>query len=196
MKNKKFSPKEIIIPTVVLLVICVCASALLGYTNSLTKDKIASIDAENKAKAMAEVMAEADSFGDEVTVSETLQYSPALDKDGNIIGYAFTVYESGYGGEIQVMTGINADGTVNKIVVLAADNETPGLGQNIKKDSFLDQFIGKSGELTVVKNAVSSDNEIQAITSATISSNALTRAVNSATEYFGENLKEGGEGNG
>ncbi len=196
MKNKKFSPKEIIIPTVVLLVICVCASALLGYTNSLTKDKIASIDAENKAKAMAEVMAEADSFGDEVTVSETLRYSPALDSDGNVTGYAFTVYESGYGGEIQVMTGINTDGTINKIVVLAADNETPGLGQNIKKDSFLDRFIGKSGELTVVKNAVSSDDEIQAITSATISSSALTRAVNAASEYFGENLKEGGEGNG
>ncbi len=195
MSKTKISPKEIIIPTLTLLIICVVAASLLALTNSLTKDKIASIDAENKAEAMETVMPDAVSFSDEVIVSDTVQYSTAYDSSGNIIGYAFTTSESGYGGEIQVMTGINSDGSVSKVTVLSADNETPGLGQNTTKDSFLDQFIGTIGELTVVKNSTSADNEIQAVTSATISSSAVVSAVNAATEYY-ENTLKGGTDNG
>lgn len=192
---KKFSPKEILVPTIVLLLICVVSAALLGGTNMLTKDKIASIEAEAKATAMQTVMPDAVSFSDAITATEKLEYSVALDKDNKEIGYAFTVADNGYGGEIKIMVGINPDGTVSKVAVLSADNETPGLGQNIKKDSFLDQFAGKIGSLTVTKNAPSTDTEIQAITSATISSSAVTRAVNSALEYYSENLA-GGENNG
>ncbi len=192
---KKFSPKEILLPTIVLLIICVVSAALLAGTNMLTEDKIASIEAEAKAQAMQIVMPDAASFSEAVAADEKLEYSTALDKDGNVIGYAFTVTDNGYGGEIRVMVGINADGTVAKLQVLSADNETPGLGQNIKKDSFLDRFVGKSGTLTVTKNAPSQDSEIQAITSATISSNAVVRTVNAATAYYNSNLT-GGENNG
>lgn len=191
---KKFSPKEILLPTIVLLVICVVSAALLGGTDMLTKDKIASIEAEIKAQAMQKVMADADSFSDAIVVDEKLEYSVALDKDGKKLGYAFTVSDSGYGGEISVMVGIGTDGKVSKVEVIAADNETPGLGQNIKKSTFLDQFTGKNSEQTVVKGAAG-DNEIQAITSATISSSAVTRTVNAAIEYYNENLA-GGENNG
>lgn len=191
---KKFSPKEILLPTIVLLVICVVSAALLGGTNMLTEEKIASIEAEAKAEAMQVVMSDAVSFSEAVIASETLEYSAALDADGKITGYAFTSTENGYGGEIKVMVGINIDGTVKKLQVLSADNETPGLGQNIKKDSFLDQFIGKLGEITVTKNSPSG-NEIQALTSATISSSSVARAVNAASEYYAENLA-GGENNG
>ncbi len=188
MSNKKFSPKEIILPTFVLLLICAIASALLGGTNMLTKDKIDAINAETKAAAMQTVMPDAVSFGEAVTASDSVEYSPAIDTDGNTIGYAFTVSESGYGGGIEVMIGMNTDGTVKKVTIVAADDETPGLGQNVKKDSFLDQFIGKTGQLTVTKNAAGNDSEIQAVTSATISSSAVTRAVNAAIEYCNENL--------
>ena len=192
---KKFSPKEIFVPTIILLIICVVSAALLGGTNMLTKDKIASIEAEVKAAAMQTVMPDAVSFSEAVIADETLEYSEAFDADGKISGYAFTVTENGYGGKIKMMVGINPDGTVSKVAVLSADNETPGLGQNIKKDSFLDQFLNKTGSLTVTKNAAASDTEIQAITSATISSSAVTRAVNSALAYFAENF-DGGDMNG
>ena len=191
---KKFSPKEILIPTIVLLLICVVSAALLGGTNMLTKDKIASIEAKAKASAMQEVMPDAVSFSEAVAAEEKLEYAIAFDKDNNTIGYAFTVSDNGYGGEIKIMIGLDTEGTVTKIAVLSANNETPGLGQNIKKDTFLDQFIGKNGEISVVKTTPA-DNEIQAITSATISSSAVTRTVNAAIEYYNENLA-GGENNG
>lgn len=189
---KKFSPKEILVPTIVLLVICVVSAALLGGTNMLTKDKIASIEAEAKATAMQTVMPDAVTFSEAVIADEAIEYSEALDADSNTLGYAFTVSENGYGGEIKVMVGIKPDGAVSKVAVLSADNETPGLGQNVKKDSFLDQFIDKIGALTVTKNAPSTDTEIQAVTSATISSSAVTRAVNAALAYYAENLAGGG----
>lgn len=189
---KKFSPKEILVPTIVLLVICVVSAALLGGTNMLTKDKIASIEAEAKATAMQTVMPDAVTFSEAVIADETLEYSEALDADGNTLGFAFTVSANGYGGEIKVMVGIKPDGAISKVAILSADNETPGLGQNVKKDSFLDQFIDKIGALTVTKNAPSSDTEIQAVTSATISSSAVTRAVNTALAYYAENLTGGG----
>ncbi len=196
MSKIKFSPKEILKPTVILLVICVVAAALLAGTNMLTKDKIAEINAETKAQAMQTVMPDAVAFAESVQVGDTLEYSDALDDDGMVIGYAFTCVETGYGGDVQVMIGINTDGSINKVTIVAADDETPGLGQNVKKDSFLDQFAGKSGELTVIKNAVSSDSEIQAVTSATITSKAVTKAVNTALEYYSENLMNGGGANG
>ena len=194
--SKKFSPKEILMPTLVLLLIGIVAAALLGGTNLLTKDKIASINAEAKAKAMQAVMPDAQSFGDAVKAQDGMEYAPAKDGDGSVIGYAFTVSVNGYGGEIQAMVGVNLDGSVRKVEILAADSETPGLGQNVKKSSFLDQFMNKLGELTVTKSTPIADNEIQAVTSATISSKAVTKAVNTATAYFAENLAEGGNGNG
>lgn len=193
MSKTKFSPKEILVPTVILLVICMVASALLAGTNMLTKDKIAAINAETKAKAMQIVMPDAVSFGDVAEATDSLEYCEALDENGNVIGYAFTSVVTGYGGDVQVMIGLNTDGSVKKVTIISADDETPGLGQNVKKDSFLDQFTGKTGEITVVKNAVSSDDEIQAVTSATITSKAVTKAVNSAIEYYTVN---GGETNG
>lgn len=189
--KSKFSVKDILLPTVILLLICVVAAALLGGTNAMTKEKIASIDLKIKADAMQAVLVEADSFGDGVIISDTLEYSEAK-KGDEVIGYAFTVTESGYGGKIKVMVGILPDGKVSKVMVIAADNETPGLGQNVKKDSFLNQFIGKLTDIEVVKGAPSNDSEIQAVTSATISSKAVTRAVNAATAYANENLLKGG----
>lgn len=192
--KKKFSPKEIIIPTLVLLIIGVVAASLLGGTNMLTKDKIAAINDETKAKAMQTVMPDAASFGEAVEAADNMEYSPALASDGDVLGYAFTVSETGYGGEIQVITGVDISGNITSVTIVAADSETPGLGQNVKKDNFLSQFAGKSGELTVVKSSASSDSEIQAVTSATISSKAVTKAVNAALAYFEENL--GGDTNG
>lgn len=196
MSKAKFSPKEILVPTIILLVICVVASALLAGTNMLTKDKIAAINAETKAKAMQTVMPDAASFGDSVTATDSLEYSQALDANGAVVGYAFTSVVNGYGGEVQVMIGINPDGSINKVTIISADDETPGLGQNVKKDSFLDRFTGKTGELTVTKNTSVADNEIQAVTSATITSKAVVSAVNTSTEYFNSNIAKGGSANG
>ena len=84
-------------------------------------------------------------------------------------------------------------GTITGFTILDCSNETPGLGQKSKKPEFMSRFSGKSGELTVDKYSNDGQN-IQAITAATITSKAVVKAVNTATEAFG-NLT-GGASNG
>ena len=89
------------------------------------------------------------------------------------------------------MVGVDKTGTVKGVSILSI-SETAGLGMNAQKPSFLNQFNGKSGQLTVVKTTPSA-NEIQALTGATITSKAMTSAVNTALSLY---QQVGGENNG
>lgn len=188
---KKINIKEILIPTISLFLICAIATALLGITNSVTEKKIEEVAAKAAAEARMKVCENAVSFEEKTDKNGSVYYE-ATDKDGKTSGFAITTEDKSYGGKIEVMTGFSADGKITGIEILTID-DTPGLGMNAKKDGFKNEYLGKSGALTVSKNA-SADNEIQAITGATITSNAVTRCVNKATEIY-ENAV-GGENNG
>ncbi len=178
---KKFSFKEVALPAIILFLIAAICTAILAVTNSVTAPKIAENNALAEIEARQLVFADADSFSDVKTVGE-VTYVDALDKDGKVIGYVFTTASKGYGGEIKVMTGIGADGNVTGMKILAIE-ETAGLGMNAKKDEFRNQYVGNSGEFTVVKSDAG-ENEIQALTGATITTQAVTDAVNAAVETF------------
>lgn len=175
----KFS--DVILPTVVLLAICIVVTLALSSTNLLTKGPIAKITEENNQKAMQKVL-EAESYT-EKTISadgEEHIYNVAVNGE-ETIGYIFITAAKGYGGDVRVMTAINTDGSVKAVEILDVSNETPGLGQNATKPVFFEQFIGKSKEITVMKNgAISENSEVDAITGATITSKAVTNAVNEA----------------
>lgn len=188
---KKINIKEILIPTISLFLICAVATALLGLTNSVTEKKIEEVAAQAAAEARLKVCENAVSFEEKTDKNGNI-YFEAMSKDGETVGFAITTEDKSYGGKIEVMTGFSADGKITGVEILTID-DTPGLGMNAKKDGFRNEYLGKSGILTVSKN-VSEDNEIQAITGATITSNAVTRCVNTATEIY-ENAV-GGENNG
>ena len=110
-------------------------------------------------------------------------------KNGAVAGYIFVTGAKGYGGNISVMTAVDPAGKILAVSILSASDETPGLGQNVTKEGFYSQFLGLSGDITVVKNgANSTDNEINAVTGATISSKAVTKAVNEALTLYSENF--------
>lgn len=117
-------------------------------------------------------------------------YAVGKDANGNEVGYVFVTVSKGYGGDVKIMTGIDKDGAVTGISPLEL-NETAGLGMKAQNDSFLDQFKGKVKDIAVNKNSASG-NEIQALTGATITSKAVTAAVNEALSYYDSNLKRGG----
>jgi electron transport complex protein RnfG len=88
------------------------------------------------------------------------------------------------------MTAIKPDGTVAGVAILDVSGETPGLGQNAAKESFFSQYIGLKKGVSVLKNgAKAENNEVDAVTGATITSTAVTRAVNKALGDF-EKVKE------
>lgn len=185
MKNSK--AKEIIVPAVSLFLICVVVTALLALTNAVTAPKIDALAVETQDASKKQVLSSADSFSEEKQVEKdgvSYTYYDGLASDGSVMGYVFVTSAKGYGGDISVMVGVLGDGTVAGVNILSI-NETAGLGMNAKNQSFLDQFLGKSGEIGVAKNNPS-DTEIQALTGATITSSAMATAVNTALSLYAE----------
>ena len=186
LKNNK---SDIFKPIIVLLAICIVIPLALSLTNELTADRIAKLAAENEKATMSQLI-EAETFDKHTFTStskeEKFDFYIAKSQD-EVKGYIFVTSAKGYGGEVSVMTAIGTDGKVKEISILDAANETPGLGQNVTKENFYSQFKNKVKGVTVVKNgADSANNEVNAVTGATISSRAVTTAVNEALENFSE----------
>ena len=190
--------RDILKLSVVLLIICVVASALLAYTNELTAPVIATAREESAASARLLVMSEADDLNEKMSQeqveeiagksglsTEILNEIYIAKKDGEVIGYTYTCTVSGFGGAIDVLTGIYLDGTIGGVQVLN-HNETPGLGAKATDEDWIVQYTDKNvnSELTVIKIGTAGDTEIEAITGATITSKAVTLAVNDARLAF------------
>ncbi len=197
---------KILKPGIILLIICAVAGALLGAVNSATEGPIAEQNAKTTAEAMTVVLAGAE-FGDAIELDEPInggQFSdPNFDlSDANITsyavgtidgaeaGYAVSVTTNGYGGDVVMMVGIDMDGIITGVSVTSM-SETAGLGANCQTE-WIDQYAGKIAPLNVTKTGGAGDSEIDAITSATITSKAVTRGVNTVYYAFTEGLFEGG----
>ena len=188
----------------ILFAITLVAGACLGGAYEITKGPIEAAELAAKEEAFRTVLADADSF-------KLDDYSAALDKanadaaglgfgnvqvdecatgtdaSGSAMGYVVTATSGdGYGGNITVSVGVTADGEVKGIEFLTLA-ETAGLGMNADTPEWKGQFAGKTVEsFSVTKSGASADNEINAISGATITSNAVTGAVNAAV-YFAKN---------
>ncbi|MBE6716938.1 MAG: RnfABCDGE type electron transport complex subunit G [Ruminococcaceae bacterium] len=185
MENKDI---KIIVKTALsLFLICAVATGILAFINSVTDPMIAENNKKAADEARLSVLPSAAEFAENTAENGKTYYIGSA--NGELSGYVFTTSAAGYGGQIEVMTGIGADGTVTGISILTI-NETPGLGMNAKKDSFVSQYAGKSGPFDVIKNTSAAENDIVAITSATITSKAVTNAVNEALALY-ETVKEG-----
>jgi len=179
--------KEFVIPTLTLFIICLVATALLGITNDVTAPKIEVLKKQKTAESRLEVFPDAVKFGEEE--NENDKVVPALDENGQTIGYVVETSAKGYGGAVEVITGVTLEGEVTGIRILS-HSETPGLGAKAKTDDeWRNQFVGLIKGITVSKDEPG-ENSIDAITSATITSRAVVEAVNEAIELAG------GESNG
>ena len=204
MKNK------IIKDALALTLITLVAGVALGGVYEITKDPIAKQEAQAKAEAYEQVFTDAAAF-EAVEMDDTLtktirdqldqegykaqsieEVTRAEDQSGETLGYAFTVVTSeGYGGDIQFSMGVQNDGTLNGISILSI-GETAGLGMNADTPAFKDQFVGKQVEkLQYTKNGATQDDEINAISGATVTTNAMTNGVNAGLCAF--RVMEGGD---
>ena len=175
--------REILKVTVRLVIIMLIAGLCLGAAYTVTKDPIAQQKEKQAEASRKAVLADAASFeavelSDSGNVTECYR---GLDASGNAIGYAVTVNAKGFGGTVVLTVGIS-DGAVTGVRV-TSHSETPGLGAKAAEDAFISQFTGKSGKLTVNKTGATNEQEITAITAATITSQAVTNAVNEVIEF-------------
>ena len=172
--------------SLVLLVISAVVALLLGFTNSVTKEKIAENVLIEQNAAKQEVLKEAFDFlevefGDKTGLVKGV--FQGVDQNGKHVGWCVNVAPSGYGGELDIMVGINPDKTLSGMKVVS-HSETAGLGAKATDEKFSSQFKNKKTDkpLEVIKSGTPKDNEIVAISGATITSKAVRTGVNAAID--------------
>ena len=174
--------KNIIIPTIASFLICLVATTLLAFANSVTAPIIEELAVKTEMESRKKVCTLATEFADES--ANGVSYAIGYDEGGKEIGMIFTTTAKSYGGEILVMTGIDTEGRITGVELLSI-NDTAGLGMNATKEDFRSQFLGLVNGIKVMKNSSNHDNnEITALTGATITSQAVADAVNAALTDF------------
>lgn len=165
---------SIIKPTVVLLCICIIIPLALAVTNAVTSDRITELERKNTESTMAALI-KADEYTEKTFDKGGFTYYEAV-KDGKTVAYIFKTAAKGYGGDVSVMTALSPDGKISNLAILDVSSETPGLGQNASKKEFYGQFKDKTDKVAIT--------DIDTVTGATITSKAVTAAVNEAVESF------------
>lgn len=198
--------------TICLFVITLVAGLLLGAVYTITKTPIEKQNEKKKQEAYAAVYKGAEFESDDDVTKALEQFNKDLASgkvsseaqgdlsdveitevmkakvDGKDAGYVVTCGAKGYGGTVTLAMGIDADGAVKGIQITDCSNETPGLGQNSTKTEWNGQYVGTntSQDLSVVKDGSGSADAgtINAISGATITSSAVTRAVDGAFQFI------------
>ncbi len=186
---------KIIKNTIILTLITVISGVGLGLVYEITKDPIAQAQEAAKKEAWQAVFPDTDinSF-EAVSVDEKAAKDAVKAVGANATvdevckagedGYVVTTTDKeGYGGDIQITVGITADGTVNGISILSI-SETAGLGMKAKEPAFYSQYEGKQAEKFAVSKDGGEGEPIDAISGATITTRAVTGAVNVALAYY------------
>lgn len=186
---------KIIKNTIILTVITLIAGLGLGFVYEITKEPIAQAQDTAKKEAWQAVFPDADldsfepvevdqkvadSVISDLGVKATVDEVCKVGEDGYVIT---TTDKEGYGGDIQITVGITADGTVNGISILSI-SETAGLGMRATEPAFYEQYKGKQAEKFVVSKDGGDGEPIDALSGATITSRAVTGAVNAALGYY------------
>ena len=197
----KREPFRIPKPVIALTIIAILAGVALSGVFSMTKDTIEEQELAKEREAYKAVCPAAVSFDDAegaadavaAMAGETTRVNEALvakDEAGNTVGYALNVTGKGFGGNVTMALGLSADGAITGISFTEL-NETAGLGMRADEPAFKEQFNGKSGQLTLVKGDASGEQEVSAITGASVTSGAVISAVNAGLDFYETTLKGG-----
>lgn len=196
----QMDPSYIIKLTVTLFLTCMVVAAALGGVNAVTKEKIDEINMQATVAAMKAVVSDPDSttFSDKLEITEEMSAAAAsasgtLDSvyeaqvGGASAGYAIKVVTSGSQGKIEMVVGVDGEGTVTGVSIVS-NSETSGIGSKVMENlptasgiGVLSQFEGKSaadGTLAVGSN-------VDAISGATVSTRGVTNGVNAALAVAG-----------
>lgn len=190
--------RDMLKPTLSLFIICFVTAFCLAFVNGLTKGPISERAELEAQEQRMQVLPQAESF-------ERLEDWEAQDESGiikevyaafvgdKLAGYVFSAAPKGFGGEIAVTVGVDSENIVTGVSV--GDNqETPGLGSKTADEKFTEQYKGKdiSKGIKIVKRPVTADDEIQAVSGATISTRTVTNAVQASAELGAKLLENGG----
>lgn len=169
---------------IVLTLVCAIAALILGVTYNVTKPLIAAQEEKGKKQALERVLPGVDEYKQKFSAEK--EYYEGY-KEGKLVGYAIYAAGKGYVGDINMLVGINSDGEISGVEVLS-QQETPGLGARCievkrgeKRPWFFKQFKGRSASELSLK-------DVEVITGATITTDAIIKAIKEEVESFLQNI--------
>ncbi len=172
--------KEIIKPTLVLIIISVIVGGMLALAYNITGvgELGKGISPKELDTYIKDVLPKGKKL---INADKTMDDAKILGiyKDESGAGVAIHLITKGYGGELKILVGLDMNGIFTGAKILET-KETPGLGSKIEDKAFIDKYLGKSKNVAITKDG----GEIDGITGATISSRAFTAGVNKAFEIF------------
>lgn len=186
---------KIVKNTLILTLITVIAGFLLGVVYEVTKTPISQAQETAKKEAWQAVFSDV-KLGDFKAEDVDQKAADKAVKDMGVnatidevctagdAGYVITTTDKdGFGGNIQITVGIKKDGTINGVSILSI-SETAGLGMKATEPSFYNQYVNKQADEFVVSKDGGDGEQIDALSGATITSRAVTGAVNAALGYY------------
>lgn len=210
MASNAKSQNTLVKDAIILFAITLISGILLGLSYGVTKGPIEKANEKATQEAYKLVYPDADKFEEDsaasdkvkdvdsyfnengiegATVSEVLA---AKESSGKQIGYVISFAATeGYGGDIDLSMGMTNDGEITGLEVLSC-SETAGLGAKCQQSDFKDQFAGiKADEIEYTKDGKTKDNQIDAISGATITTKAVTKGVNAAIKFLKNDIMAG-----
>ncbi|MCK5847786.1 MAG: RnfABCDGE type electron transport complex subunit G [Caldisericia bacterium] len=190
--------KQIVKLGIILSIYCIVAALALSVTYSVTLPKIQEQQRLSTERSMKSVYPNASSFSvvtnennDELFCSIEVESGVLIDSlymandsNSSLIGFVVKASSQGYGGLIMFVYGINPDKTIEAVSIIE-QTETPGLGANVYKSSFLDQFSKKN-----VTDSFIVKQDVTPITASTITSKALTNGIKKSVDFLLEHHQE------
>ena len=168
-----------VFPIIFITAVVFASVGLVTWTDSITKDKIE----EQKEQQIQSMLKEMFPSMSEYTFEDDIY---TIYSDGAGVGYAFLAVGKGYGGDIDILIGLEDETTIKGITIIS-QSETPGLGSRIAESSFASAFAGLNINDVVLRK---DGGQVDAITGATISSEAVVDAVRTTALEKVKSLKE------
>lgn len=178
--------KEVVKVIVAMVLISAVAAVLLALTYTPTQMQLKILQEEQQKEALKAILPAAADFepvtGDQLDDAgePVVLYYRGVDSSGNVVGYAVKRNQVGAQGVIQLIAGISADYSSITGMQVMKHSETPGLGALITTPEFQGQFVNKPVSDVSLK---SKGGQVDAITGATISSQAVVDALHGAVDY-------------
>ncbi len=182
--------KDIFRLGIILLIFCLISATSLAFTNEITKPEIQKSREEANEKNIRAVFSDADKFVEYEKLEELKTKYPQLqdllvaDKDGEKVGYVARIKSTGFGGDVEIIVGFDLEKKITGLRI-GKHQETPGLGDKATQEPFYGQYEGMDlNRKIVVDKLQKGDNQILAISAATITSTAVTTGVNDLSEII------------
>ena len=173
--------KKILKLTVFLAIVAGLAGGALSFVNGMTDPIIQ----EQKIASVKENLVKIYTSGEEfkaldVSLSDydALSAVYEADKGGSPVVYIYETAAQGYGGEVKTLIALDKDGTYKGLQILDCSSETPGIGDQITGESFINSVVGKN-----------IGDSIDTISGTTFSSTAVIEGIEQATQHYNENFK-------